>query len=115
MSRTIKLEDVISEFSEDDEVWTLQDSKSKKYVIIPDERFPGRKPVRFFLKKEDAEAVLKETRRENALLKNKKIIPIKVKLLRAARGMATDTNPRNADSFVLHGPVEVYEFVRDRY
>lgn len=115
MGKTIKLEDVISEFSEDDEVWTLQDSKSRKYVILPDKRFPGRKPIRFFLKKEDAEAILKEIRRENVLLKNKKIIPIKVKLLRAARSIATDTNPDNADAFVLHGPVEVYEFVRDRY
>jgi hypothetical protein len=50
----------------------------------------------------------------NPSLRHKNILAVEVKLKRALRGIATDTNPENADAFVVHGPVEVYEFVRDQ-
>jgi len=54
------LEVILSELDENAEAWVLKDVHSGKYVIIPDTRYPGRKPVRFFMRREDAEAVLME-------------------------------------------------------
>lgn len=58
--------------------------------------------------------MLMEVLDANPSLMQKNILAVEVKLKRALRGIATDTNPDNADAFVVHGPVEIYEFVRDR-
>lgn len=110
----LKLDVILSEFDDNDDAWVLQDQDSMKYVIIPDIKNPGRKPVRFFMKKEDAESIFEEIKKENAYLKNKNIKPIKVKLKPSLKRIATDENPENADSFVVHGPVDVYEFIKER-
>lgn len=111
---TIELDVILSEFNDDAEAWVLQDQESMKYVILPDINNPGRKPIRFYLKKEDAESIFNEIKNKNTELRNKSIKPIKVKLKPSLKSIAVDNNPENADSFVVHGPVEIYEFVRDR-
>jgi hypothetical protein len=60
MTAPLELEVILSEFSEDAEAWVLQYRTSGKFVIIPDSRFPGRKPIRFFMRHEDAEVLLQE-------------------------------------------------------
>lgn len=76
--------------------------------------YRGRRPIHFFMKREDAEALLRELVDENVRLKDQDIIPVRVKLLHALRGIAADTDPDNADGFVVHSPNEVYEYIRDR-
>jgi hypothetical protein len=110
----VELDAILSEFDDDAEAWVLQDQDSMKYVIIPDSKNPTRKPVRFFMKCEDAKSIFEEIKKENPYLKNKNIMPIKVKLKPSLKSIAMDKNPENADSFVVHGPNEVYEFIRDR-
>jgi len=108
------LETILSEFDEKSEAWVLQDSQSKKYVTIPDPRYPGKNPIRFFLSREDAEALLVELLDQNPRLRDKEIYPVKVKLVQAIKSIAADKKPGNADSFVVHSPNEVYEWLRER-
>ncbi len=113
MTQPLSLDVILSELDENTEAWVLQDLPSGKYVIIPDNRYPGRKPVRFFMRREDAEAVLMELIDVNPKLAKKEIYPVKVRLIPALRGIATDKNPENADAFVVHSVNEVYEFLRE--
>jgi hypothetical protein len=114
MTSPLKLEDIVSALPENAEAWVLRDRDSNQFVILPDERFPGRKPIRFFLRREDATDMLQELLEENAALRGKEIYPFKVRLLESLRRIASDSNPDNADAFVVHGPAEVYEYIRDR-
>ncbi len=114
MTPPLALDTIIGEFDPNTEAWVLQDRDTRKYVIISDNRFPGRKPVRFFMRKEDAEAVLLELNDANPKMSSREIYPVKVSLIPAIRGIASDTNPEHADAFVVHSPNEVYEFIRER-
>jgi hypothetical protein len=114
MTSPLELETILSEFDDKSEAWVLQDSESKKYVTIPDPRYPGKHPVRFFLRREDAESILVELLDQNPRLQGKDIFPIKVKLVPALKGIASDRKAGNADSFVVHSPNEVYEWLRER-
>jgi hypothetical protein len=114
MTEPILLDALEREFDDDKEVWVLRDTRSKKYVIVPDDRFPGRRPIRFFLRREDAEALLTALREENAALRGRRVGAVKVKLLPAARRIAAGRNPDHADSFVVHSPDEVFDFIRAR-
>ncbi len=111
MTEPLSLNTILTEFNEDVEAWVLQDEKSKKYVTIPHPKYPERNPIHFFLSKGDAESVLVEILDVNWALKNREIYPVKVKLLTAVRSIASDKTMGNADSFVVHPPNEVYEFV----
>jgi hypothetical protein len=113
MTQPLSLEVTLSELDVNAEAWVLQDMPTGKYVIIPDSRYPGRKPVRFFMRREDAEAVLMELIDVNPNLSQKEIYPVKVRLIPAIKGIASDTNPDNADAFVVHSVNEVYEFLRE--
>ena len=44
-------------------------------------------------------------------LRRAKLYAIELKLLNSLRRIAKDSNPDHADSFVVHSPNEVYEFV----
>ena len=114
MTEPIPLDVLETEYDDEKEVWVLRDTRSQKYVIVPDDRFPGRRPIRFFLRKSDAEALLKAMREENAALRGRRIDAVKVKLLPAARRIAADKNPDHADSFVVHSPDDDFDFVRAR-
>lgn len=110
MSKSLSLETILSEFTEEDVAWIVGDDNSKQYLTIPDNRFPNREIFRFFLSREDAEKLLNEILDESEKLRSKNIVPIKVKLLQALRGIASE--PENG--FVIHTPNEVYEFMKDR-
>jgi hypothetical protein len=110
----LDIDTILAELDDDARAWVLQDRASGKYVIIPDDRYPGRKPVRFFRRREDAEALLIELLDVNPSLRHKEIYPTEVLLIPALRGIAADTNPENADSFVVHSPNEVFEFLREQ-
>lgn len=110
----LSLDTVLSEFSEDSEAWVIQSKKNEKYLTIPDNRYPGRKPIRFFLSKLDAERVLAEVLKVNPSLTTQQLESINVKMLQALRSLSTDKTPGHADSFVIHSPNEVYEFIHNK-
>jgi len=112
MTDPLSLETIQTEFGEDTEAWVLQEKKSKKFVTIPHPKYPGRNPIHFFLSKSDAELMLTEILDVNWALRNRDIFPVNVKLLQAARGIASSKIPGNADGFVVHPPNEVFEFIR---
>ncbi|MCG5517429.1 MULTISPECIES: hypothetical protein, partial [unclassified Ectothiorhodospira] len=114
MSDPLSLNVIESEFSENSEAWVLQDRQPEKYLTIPHPRYPGRHPIHFFLKKEDAQDVLQEIVEVNPDLADKEIYPVNVKLLQACRGIAANQDPGNADGFVVHPPNEVYEFLQGK-
>ena len=114
MTQPLPLDTVLSEFSEKSEAWVLQAKRSGKYLTIPDNRFPGRRPVRFFMSRLDADRMLTEVLKVNPSLAAENISSVSIKLLQALRSIAADKTPGNADSFVVHSPNEVYDFLRDR-
>ena len=114
MTDPFSLDTIKSEFNEETEMWVLQDTTSKKYVTIPHPKYPGRNPIHFFMRREDAEDVLKKILDVNWALRNRNISPTKVKLLRACRDIAADKTKGNADGFVVHPPNEVYEFFHQK-
>lgn len=114
MTQPLPLDTVLTEFAEDKEAWVLQGKRSGKYLTIPDNRYPGRRPVRFFMSRLDADRMLSEVLKVNPSLASDGIGPVSVKLLQALRSIAADKTPGNADSFVVHSPNEMYEFLRDR-
>ena len=112
--KPLPLDTVLSEFSEDSEAWVIQSKNNEKYLTIPDDRYPGRKPIRFFLSKLGAERVLAEVLKVNPSLTTQRLEPINVKMLQALRSLSADKTPEHADSFVIHSPNEVYEFVHNK-
>jgi hypothetical protein len=90
----------------------LRSGRRGTYLTIPDDRFPGRHPVRFFLSHMDAQRLLTEALKVNPALAGEQITPVPVKLLKAIRSLAADKTPGHADSFVVHSPNEVFEFLQ---
>lgn len=114
MMQPLPLDTVLSEFSETSEAWVLQSKRKGTYLTIPDNRYPGRRPVRFFMSREDADRLLAEVLKVNPSLAGERIKPVSVKLLQALRSIAADKTPGHADSFVVHSPNEVFEFLNDQ-
>ena len=112
MTQPLPLDTVLSEFSEDSEAWTLRSKRKGTYLIIPDDRFPGRRPVRFFMSRDDAARVLSIVLGAKPSLTAELIGPVSVKLLQAIRSIAADRTSGKVDSFVVHSPNEVYDFLQ---
>ena len=112
MTQPLPLDIVLGEFAADYKAWVLQSKKNSQYLIIPDDRFPGRHPVRFFMSKADADRVLAAVLEVRPTLAAQHIVPIEVNLHTAMRAIAKDKTPGHADSFVVHGPNEVFDFMR---
>lgn len=111
MMQPLPLDTVLSEFSETSQAWVLQSKHKGTYLTIPDHRYPGRRPVRFFMSREDADRMLAAVLKVNPSLVGEQITPVSVKLLQALRSIAADKAPGHADSFVVHSPNEVFEFL----
>jgi len=105
MTQPLPLDTVLAEFGDDYKAWVLQSAKGGKYLIIPDNRYPGRQPVRFYMSK-----VVLEVK---PALAAQHIAPVEVNLHTALRSIAADKTPGHADSFVMHSPNEVFDFVRN--
>ncbi|HWE35669.1 MAG TPA: hypothetical protein VG406_03790 [Isosphaeraceae bacterium] len=114
MSGPLELDDILSEFKEEDEAWVLQDKSMGLYVTTPDSRYPDRIIIRFFLSREDADRILKATLDVCEGLQGKDIQPVSVRLKEAMRRIASSKDPNMADAFVVHSPNEVFEFLWDR-
>jgi hypothetical protein len=113
MTGPLPLDTLLGEFSGDSKAWVIQSKRNGLYLVIPDNRFPGRKPVRFFMSEIDASRVIDAVVRAKPSLANAGLLPVEVRLHDALRSIAADKNPDHADSFVMHSPNEVFEFVRD--
>lgn len=113
MTQPLSLDTVLAEFGNDYKAWVLQSAKGGKYLIIPDNRYPGRQPVRFYMSKQDADRVLAAVLEVKPALAAQQIKPVEVNLHRALRSIAADKTPGHADSFVVHSPNEVFNFVRN--
>ncbi len=110
MIQPLSLDVILEEFSEDYKAWAIQ-GKNGKYLVIPDDRYPGRRPIRFFMSKLDASRVVDAVLQVKPELRAQKLVAIEVNLRQALRGVAADDDPSHADSFVVHSPNEVFEFV----
>jgi hypothetical protein len=114
MTQPLPLDTILGEFSEQSDAWVLQSKRQGSFLVIPDDRFPGRRPVRFFMSEADAARMLAEVLEVKPSLVSERITPVSVKLLQALRDIAADKTPGHADSFVLHSPNEVFEFLQRR-
>lgn len=114
MTEPLPLDTILAEFTEDYEAWVLQSHKDGRYLVVPDSRFPGRQPIRFFMSKLDADRFLSVVLAANPALSQWELLPVQVKLLAALRGIASDKTPGHADSFVVHSPNEVFDFIQGR-
>ena len=115
MAKPLSLETILSEFDEKTIAWVLQEKTTGLYVTIRHSDYPGKNPMHFFLSEADAKSVLVELIEENEKLMAKEIYPVRVLLIPALKGIASGAyKAGNVDSFVVHSPNEVFEYVRDR-
>ncbi|MGO9317825.1 MAG: hypothetical protein ACLPXT_02980 [Terracidiphilus sp.] len=63
------------------------------------------------MSKLDASRVMDAVLQVKPELGAQKLVAVDVNLLQALRGVAADKDLNHADSFVIHSPNEVYEFV----
>jgi len=112
MTEPLPLDTILGEFSEEYEAWVLQSARDSRYLVVPDRRFPARRPIRFFMSEADAERLLSAVLEAQPRLSSARIRPVCVKLLAALRSIAADKTPGRADSFVVHSPNEVFEFMK---
>ena len=111
MIRPLSLDVIEGEFSEEYEAWVIR-GKNGKFLVIPDNRFPGRRPIRFFMSETDATRVKDAVLEVKPELFSQRLTAVRVRLLDSLRGIAKDADTNNADSFVVHSPNEVYDFVK---
>jgi hypothetical protein len=104
------LDVLLGEYSEQHRVWASQ-AWSGKVHIRPDQRFPGRRPVRFFASEYDATRVLDTVLEVKPALFKQRFEVVEVLLLEALRKVKADKTPPVADSFVLNSPDEVYPII----
>jgi len=100
----------LGDFTEDVKAWAIQ-GKSGRFLAIPDSRFPGRRPIRFFSSQYDAERVIKVVLEVKPVLEAQNLVPVEVHLLQALRDAAAANQLGHADSFVLLTIAEVYDFI----
>ena len=110
MIQPTSLDVILREFSEDYRVWAIQ-GKSEKYLVIPDLRFFGRRPILFFKNRYDASRVLDAVLRARPAFEGQRLVAVEVRLLKTLREVKADKSPAYADSFVVYPPNEVSEFI----
>ncbi len=108
MPNVLSLETILSEFNENTEAWLLADSTTfpYKYLSVPSKN--GKQFYRFFMRKEDAEEFLIEILDVKVSLSEKRILPVKVKLLHTASLILMIPE----SYFSVHSPNEVFEYVQ---
>jgi hypothetical protein len=104
------LDVLLGEYSEQQRVWAIR-AWSGKFLAIPDQRFPGRRPVRFFTSDYDATRVRDAFLEAKPLMHKQKFEVVEVLLLDALRKVKADKLPPTADSFVLISSGEVFSIV----
>jgi len=101
------LDVLLGEYSEQQLVWAIR-AWSGKYLSLPDQRFPGRRPVRFFTSEYDAMRVRDAVLEAKPMMFKMKFEIVEVPLLSALRKVKADKTPPIADSFVINTSDEVY-------
>jgi len=101
---------LLGEYSEQQRVWAIR-AWSGKFLSLPDQRFPGRKPVRFFTNEYDAMRVRDAVLEAKPMMFKMKFEIVEVQLLDALRKVKADKTPPVADSFVLNTPDEIYPVI----
>jgi hypothetical protein len=102
---------VLREFSEEYMAWVIQ-ANSGKYLVIPDNRFPGRRPIVFFKSRYDASRLIEAITKVRPGLETKGLIEVEVRLLETLRGIAADRRRAQADCYVILAPNEVSDLIR---
>lgn len=104
------LDVLLGEYSEQHRVWAIR-AWSGKLLTLPDQRFPGRRPVRFFTSEYDAMRVRDAVLEAKPMMFKMRFEIVEVLLLDALRKVKADKTPPIADSFVLNTPDEVYPVI----
>lgn len=104
------LDVLLGEYSEHHRVWAIL-ARSGRYLVVPDLRFPGRRPVRFFTSEYDAVRVMETVLELKPYLDVQKLEVVEVLLLEALRKTKAEKTLPRADSFVVNSPDEVYTII----
>ncbi|MGD0939681.1 MAG: hypothetical protein ABR905_08200 [Terracidiphilus sp.] len=104
------LDVLLGEYSELHRVWAIR-AWSGKFLVIADQRFPGRRPVRFFTSEYDAMRVRDAILEAKPMMFKQRFEIVEVPLLDALRKVKAEKTPPVADSFVLNTPDEVYPVI----
>lgn len=104
------LDVLLGEYSEGHQVWAIQ-AWSGKFLAISDQRFPGRRPIRFFTSEYDAMRVRDAILEAKPMLFKQRFEVVEVSLLQALRKAKADKIPPIADSFVVNTSDEVYPVI----
>ena len=110
MIQPMSLDVVLREFSEEYKVWVIQ-AISGKYLVVPDNRFPGRRPIVFFKSRYDSSRLRDAILKVRPALEPQRLIEVEVCLLETLRGVAADKSRAQADSFVILSPNEVSDLI----
>jgi hypothetical protein len=102
MTEPLSIEMILAEFKENDKAWVLKDVEVCKYVMFPHPNYLGRSVIHLFLGRAQAEHALKQIRKANLKLRNRRIVAQEIELLEACQGISADKTPGNADHFVVH-------------
>ncbi len=104
------LDKIPAAFIDASNVWAIQ-GRSGKYLAIPDPRFPGRRPIRFFASEVGARRIMNTVLELKPVMEKQELVVVEVALLTALRKASADKIPPRADSFVINNSDEVYELV----
>jgi hypothetical protein len=83
MTKPLSIEMILAEFNENDKAWVLKDIEVCKYVMFSHPNDSGRAIIHLFLDRTQAEHVLKEIRKANLKLRNRRIVAQEIELLEA--------------------------------
>jgi hypothetical protein len=100
----------VRDYPEEFTTWAIE-GRSGRYLAIPDRRFPGRRPVRFFTSEYDASRVLGAILEARPELEDHGLETVHIRLIDALRRIAADKNVPRPDSYVVHTASEVYEII----
>jgi hypothetical protein len=84
---------------------------SGRYLVVPDNRFPGRRPIVFFKSRYDASRLLEAILKVRPALEPQRLIEVEVRLLETLRAIAADRSRAQADSFVILSSNEVSDLM----
>jgi hypothetical protein len=110
MIQPMSLDVVLREYSEGYKAWVIQ-AISGRYLVVPDNRFPGRRPIVFFKSRYDASRLLNAIVKARPVLEPQRLIEVEVRLLDTLRAVAADRSRAQADSFVILSPNEVSDLI----
>jgi hypothetical protein len=110
MIQPIPLDVILREYPQEYKVWVIQ-ARNGNYLVIPDNRFPSRRPILFFKSEYDASRLLDAALTVRPFLVAQGFVAIEVRLLEVLRRLAAEKNWTHANRFVVYSPSEVSECI----